>query len=177
MVLDINLVKTMRLNDESAFAACYKQLSPLIYSIALRVLSSPSIAEEVMQETFIQAFNSLHQLQEDEKFIGWLKRIAFNKTMNVIRKQKATVEFEEELHSIDTPSLFEAELINQNQLAQLLSILPSKDKFILWLFVVEGYSHKEIAHLTDMTISYSKSVVFRSLTKVRTNHEDIKYAQ
>jgi RNA polymerase sigma-70 factor (ECF subfamily) len=161
----------MRQNNESSFSSCYRKTSPTVYSIILRIISSPSVAEDLMQESFIQAFNNLSQLKDDNKFFPWLKKIAFNKTMNFIRSKKSTEEFEEEKHSESSTYAFSEELINQNQLAFLLAQISKEERLVLWLFSVEGYSHKEIAQMMDKTISYSKSIVFRSLTKLRKENE------
>lgn len=174
MELGKSLIQGMRQHKESSFSACYQQVSPMIYSIILRIMSSESVAEDLMQESFIQAFNSLLQLKDDSKFIPWLKRIAFNKAMNFIRSQKTTVEFSEETHTSEDNNVFTTDIANNNQLACLLESLPQEERLVLWLFSVEGYSHKEIATMTNKTISYSKSVVFRSLAKMRKEHEKLK---
>ena len=120
-----------------------------------------------MQDSFIQAFGSLEQLREETHFTPWIKRIAFNKTMTYLRKLKDEIDItDEHLDSLQVDA-FDETLIQQNQLAYLLSYLSEEAKLIVWLFVVEGYTHKEIAELTGKTESFSKSLISRNLAKLR----------
>ena len=166
-MIDSTLVKAMKKADEAAFASCYEQLSAYIYSIVFRICGSEAIAEEIMQESFIHGFNQLGQLKNDDAFTPWLKRIAFNKTMNHLRHSQREVTLDEQIQDTVVEECFSAQLMAQNQLAYLLGHISAQDKLVVWMFVVEGYSHQEIADLCGKTVSYSKSIVHRSLTKLR----------
>lgn len=166
-MIDSQTVRAMKQADEGAFASCYQQLSAYIYTIVYRICSNEAIAEEIMQESFIHGFNQLDQLQNDEAFTPWLKRIAFNKTMAYLKASKREVGVEEQHLDSMIDVGFSEQLIAQNQLAYLLTHLTGQEKLVVWMFVVEGYSHQEIAQLCDKTVSYSKSIVSRSLAKLR----------
>ena len=167
MIVNEHLVIAMKKGNEQSFSSCYKQLSPLIYSIVFRICGRSAIAEEIMQDSFIQAFTSLPQLKDNKHFTPWIKRIAFNKTMTHLNKIKNEVAVtDEHLASLKSDNL-DGTLIHQNQLAFLMGHLSAEAKLIIWLFIVEGYSHKEIAVITNKTQSYSKSIVSRNLEKLR----------
>ncbi len=167
MLIDEKLVLAMKEGDESAFSSCYKLLSPFVYSVILRICGRTAIAEEIMQDSFIQAFTNLSQLRQNTHFTPWIKRIAFHKTVTYIGKVKNEVAIvDEHLDSINA-EIFDDALMQQNHLAFLMGHLPNEAKLIIWLFVVEGYSHKEIAKLTNKSESYSKSLVSRNLAKLR----------
>lgn len=170
-MIDVQTVKAMRQADEAAFASCYQQLSGYIYSIVLRICGNESVAEEIMQDSFIHGFNQLGQLKNDEAFTAWLKRIAFNKTMLYIRQSQRQVAIEQEHLDTLLDIGFSEQLIAENQLAYLLTHLTAQEKLVVWMFVVEGYSHQEIADLCDKTVSFSKSIVSRSLAKLRDKTE------
>ena len=91
MLIDEKLVVAMKAGDESAFSSCYQLLSPLVYSVILRICGRSAIAEEIMQDSFIQAFTNLAQLRQNTHFTPWIKRIAFHKTMTYIEKCKNEV--------------------------------------------------------------------------------------
>jgi len=176
MKIDKSLVKLMRKGDEPAFTLCYQTLSPFIYSVALRICGRAAVAEEITQDSFIKAFNSLEQLKNDTHFVPWIKRIAFNYTVTHLRKDKeSTLTGEVEQDDILTDE-FDSLVVHQNQLEFLLSHISSDAKLIIWLFIVEGYSHTEIAELTNKTQSYSKSIVSRSLAKLRKVDKGARYA-
>lgn len=167
MKIDKSLVNLMRKGNESAFTLCYQNLSPFIYSVAFRICGRAAIAEEITQDSFIKAFNNLEQLKKDTHFIPWIKRIAFNYTVTHLRKDKESALIDELVPDTFLAKEFDNSIIQQNQLEFLLSHISSDAKLIIWLFIVEGYSHKEIATLTNKTESYSKSIVSRSLAKLR----------
>jgi len=171
MIIDEHLVIEMKKGNEQSFSSCYKLLSPLIYSTVFRICGRSSIAEEIMQDSFIQAFTSLSQLKNNTHFTPWIKRIAFNKTMTHLNKIKNEVPAtDEHLASLESAD-FDGTLIQQNQLAFLMGHISAEAKLVVWLFIVEGYSHKEIAELTNKTQSYSKSIVSRNLEKLRNIEE------
>jgi len=176
MIIDKTLVKLMRKGDETAFTLCYQTLSPFIYSVAFRICGRAAIAEEIMQDSFIQAFGNLKQLKKDSLFIPWIKRIAFNYTVTYLRRDKNNFSADEaHLDTLFTAD-FDESFIQQNQLEFLMSHLSKDTKLIIWLFIVEGYSHREIAELTNKTESYSKSIVSRSLSKLRDIDKGADYA-
>jgi RNA polymerase sigma factor (sigma-70 family) len=167
MIVNEHLVIAMKEGDDQSFSSCYRLLSPLIFSIVFRICGRTSIAEEIMQDSFIQAFTNLSQLKNNAHFSPWIKRIAFNKTMTHLNKMKNEISAtNEHLETLKVDDI-DGALIHQNQLAFLMSHIPAEAKLVVWLFIVEGYSHKEIASLTNKTQSYSKSIVSRSLEKLR----------
>ncbi|NQY64323.1 MAG: RNA polymerase sigma factor [Alteromonadaceae bacterium] len=134
MRIDETLVIAMKKGEESAFTACYQQLSSFIYSVILRICGQSAIAEEIMQESFIQVFGNLEQLEKNTHFIPWIKRIAFNKIVNHLRKDKKDVSLtDEHLDSLQV-DVFDESLIQQNQLAFMLSHLTPETKLIVLLF-------------------------------------------
>jgi RNA polymerase sigma-70 factor (ECF subfamily) len=166
----------MREGDHNAFEQCYRILSPIIYSTILRVCNRPAIAEEVMQDSFIDAFSSLNTLNSDGAFVSWIKRIAFNKAINIIRQNKEITSVNDAVFDGEAAETFDINIIQKNQLAYLMGHLTEEAKLVVWLFIVEGYSHQEIAELAGNTVSYSKSIVSRSLTKLREIEQGHDYA-
>ena len=176
MIVNEHLVIAMKAGDEDSFSSCYQLLSSSIYSVIFRICGRASIAEEIMQDTFIQAFTSMSQLEKNTHFTGWIKRIAFHKTMTYLNKVKKEEEAtDEHLDSLVTDNL-DCSLLRENQLEFLMTHILGEAKLIIWLFIVEGYSHKEIAELTNKTQSYSKSIVSRNLAKLRSIEEGAEYA-
>lgn len=171
-MIDKTLVQAMKQADEAAFASCYEQLSAYIYSIVFRICGSEAIAEEIMQESFIHGFNQLAQLKNDAAFTPWLKRIAFNKTMEFLRKSAKEVTLDEHTQNTLVDECFSKQLMAENQLAYLLGHISPQERLVVWMYVVEGYSHHQIADLFEKTLSYSKSIVSRSLAKLREVGED-----
>jgi RNA polymerase sigma factor (sigma-70 family) len=165
MDFDIALIDKMKDGEQSAFSICYKQLSPIIYSAILRICHCKSSAQDILQETFIQVFKSMNTLEDNEKFVAWCKRISYYKTINWIRSNdKYLLDinldfFEEPIDNNDLQLAIE----NKHQLTKLMLTITPEARLILWLFIVDGYSHQEIADMYGKSVSFSKSVVSRSL--------------
>lgn len=179
-MIDESLVRAMKNKEQAAFGQCYQQLSSYLYSIIYRICGVSAVAEEIMQDSFIQGFTSIDQLQQDSHFVGWIKRIAFNQTMSYLRQSKREVNLgddcpdglEKDASQIQPTALFDQQLLEQNQMAHLMQKLSEIEKLVVWLYVVEGYSHQEIATLCEKSVSFSKSIVSRSLTKMRAADTD-----
>lgn len=182
MEFDESLINRMKKGQQQAFSQCYEQVSPLVYSIIFRVCNCKTSAQDILQESFIQAFSSLNKLENSDRFVVWLKRIAFNKTISWIRKNNKHVVncVEEDAHNtLEAASTNDIarHLEQQNTLAKLLSKLTPQARLIVWLFVVEGYSHQEIASMHNKSVSYSKSTVARALALLKTRSEVKSHAK
>lgn len=167
----------MKSGKRSAFEHCYRTLADHIYTSVFYICKDQALAEELTQETFISAFEKIADYENDVSFIAWLKRIAFNKTMNAIRKEvngkRAITELASEEQLVVSPEVAVGE---QNILLKLLANVSENESLVLWLYIVEQYSHEEIADIVNRTPSYSKSIVSRCLHKIRNSPQGKHYA-
>ena len=136
-----------------------------MYNIAIRFLNNKMDAEDILQESFITAFNRLEELQNKDVFGSWLKRIVINNCISLQRKRK--IAFEE----IDEQRHGEAEEMTEGRpevdfglVHQAIRDLPRKGRTVLVLRALEGYSHKEIAETLDISVSTSKTQYSRALS-------------
>jgi RNA polymerase sigma-70 factor (ECF subfamily) len=173
-----SLVDEMKQGDEQAFEQCYRQLSPIIYTAIFNICRDQGNANDLLQDTFIAAFEKIQSYTSGPQlFTAWIKRIAFNNTFNFLKKHKLTVVGIESIEEKISPHLSIEMLHEQNDfLSALLLQISEKERLIIWLYVVEQYSHEEIGNIVNKTPSYSKSVVSRCLQKLRTKQEVKHYA-
>jgi RNA polymerase sigma-70 factor (ECF subfamily) len=173
-----SLVDKMKAGDQYAFEACYRQLSPQVYTAIFNICREQGNANDLLQDTFVAAFDKIHTYTaRDKSFLAWLKRIAFNNTFNFLKKHKLTIVGIDGLDeaTLSYPSI-ESLHEQNNCLTTLLLQIPEKERLIIWLYVVEQYSHEEIGNIVDKSPSYSKSLVSRCLKKLRTKQEVKNYA-
>lgn len=173
-----SLVDKMKAGDQDALEQCYRQLSPLIYTAIFNICRDQGNANDLLQDTFIAAFEKIHSYTSGPQFFpAWIKRIAFNNTFNFLKKHKLTVVGIDNLNE-GVSAKDEIQLIYEqnNFLSALLIKISVKERLILWLYVVEQYSHEEIGNIVGKSSSYSKSVVSRCLKKLRTKEEVKQYA-
>ena len=121
-------------------------------------------AEDILQESFITAFNRLGELKNRDAFGSWLKRIVINKCISQQRRRK--FEFED----IDDYKFEEGSELDESMpdidpalVHNAIKELPDKGRAVLVLRALEGYKHQEIAEILNISVSTSKTQYSRSL--------------
>ena len=136
-----------------------------MYNIAIRFLNNKMDAEDILQESFITAFNRLEELQNKDVFGSWLKRIVINNCISLQRKRKiAFEEIDEQRHGEIEEMAEGRPEVDSALVHQAIRELPSKGRTVLVLRALEGYSHKEIAETLDISVSTSKTQYSRALS-------------
>lgn len=172
MVFDTALINKMKQGEQAAFSLCYQLLSPVIYSSVLRVCHCKNSAQDILQETFIEIYKSLDTLNDEGSFVAWCKRIGYYKTISWIRKNKKHISEADQSDELTDKSDLQVSIENNHQLTRLMLKITPESRLILWLFIVDGYSHAEIAAMHGKTESFSKSIVSRALKKL-SNEEPV----
>lgn len=131
-----------------------------MYTVCLRFCRSRHEAEEILQEGFIKVFSALHQYRDTGSFEGWVRKIMVNTALQRYRSQSA-------LHAVVSLELAQTNTLSENEevisglsakeLLALIQELPSAYRMVFNLYVFEGYHHKEIAVMLDISEGTSKS--------------------
>ena len=149
---------------EEAFMEIYNRHSSRIYAYCRRFLGNKEDAQDVFQETFIRFLDSTKQERVMTNVPAFLLKIARNLCVNVKRKDKNPISFEEYMIS-DGVEGDNKELLNLIKTA--LEILPEEYKDIFILREYEGLSYQEIAEIADVPLSTVKIRIFRAKQKIR----------
>lgn len=149
--------------DEEARGLLYEQFSQKMFSICVRMTGNRPDAEDILQESFITAFNNLHQLREQHLFEPWLRKIIVNECIRHVKKVVRWQPVEEE-HLSDPHAEGENWLqgISFEQIHQEIKNLPGGCREVFNLYVIENYSHQQIADALEITLSTSKSQYHRA---------------
>ena len=128
--------------------------------------------EEAMSDSFVSIFKNLKQLKNLEAFEPWAKKIAVNECLQFLRKKVNFQIYLEDTKTTPQELLYEDEHLHQEDLLKLLEKLPEGCKTIFNLFVIEGFSHKEIAEQLQISEGTSKSQlnVAKNKLQVLVNH-------
>ena len=122
-------------------------------------------AEDILQESFVTAFNRLGELQNRDLFGSWLKRIVINNCIDLQRKRKIKFEeIDEQRHDAADEIESGTQEIDPALVHSAIRELPAKGRTVLVLRALEEYSHKEIAGMLDISVSTSKTQYSRALT-------------
>ena len=161
---EVTLARARR-GDLAACEAIYRLFQHPAYSTAYRICQCPQLAQDVCQEAFIHAFGRLKQFRGDSPFWGWLRRVVVNAAISALRRQPRNLTLLDDVN-IAEPSA-EPRVDLSMDLADALARLDAEDRAVVWLHDVEGYNHKEIAVLFDMTESFSKTRLSRARARLR----------
>lgn len=157
------LVELCRKGDRVAQYRLYQFYSKAMYNICLRMVSDEGEAHDLLQESFIKAFSKLQAFRGDCTFGVWLKRIVINQCVSYLRRKRPVMVDLDESVLADVPDepVQESQL-NPELVYRAIRELPEKARVIFTLFCLEGYRHKEIAELLQITESTSKTQYHRA---------------
>lgn len=149
--------------NASAQRQLYNLYVKAMYHTALRITSSPSDAEDVLQEAFISAFNNLSRFSYQSTFGAWLKRIVVNKSIDFINKRKLTLTSEiSEFELPDNDEYEDEPNYTVEQVKEAMKHLADGYRLTLSLYLFEGYDHSEISEILGISESTSKSQYHRA---------------
>lgn len=143
-----------------------------LYRFALRFLGNEDEAQDVVQEVFIRVWNGREQMQEVQNWEAWCMRITRNLSLDRLRTltRKQTRPLEdgyEVMNSAPTP--YESTEVRESvgRIAQIIATLPEKQRQVIHLRDVEGYSYNEISAIMELDLNQVKVNLFRARTAVR----------
>jgi len=165
--IDAIVVARAKRGDLRAQASIYEVFAPMVFTIARRMLGSSALAEDTMQETFVEIIRKVSSYRGDAEFGFWVRRIAINKCLMHLRSPWA-------IRRLDTtePDIFlrtTGRNLAEDQIAleRALDGLSATARAVVWLHDVEGHTHKEIGRLMGRSESFSKSQLARAHERLR----------
>lgn len=166
-----NLIDGCKSGDQKAQFQVYKLYYKAMYNTSLRIVGDTMEAEDVMQESFLAAFEKINTYSGTVSFGAWLKRIVINRSLDTINRQKAVFEDIEkhyELKSVPETDNEEFDELNLKIDAVKAAIdrLPDGYRIILSLYLLEGYDHDEISEILSISSSTSRSQLSRAKQKL-----------
>jgi RNA polymerase sigma factor (sigma-70 family) len=150
-------------NDRQSQSELYHWLAPKLMGVCVRYVQDRDEAEDVMQDSFIKIFTSLSSFRNEGSFEGWARRIAANTALSALRKKNQVI-FERNLLIVETIDFQEDEkkLITLPEIMECLDELPVGYRTIINLFLLEEFSHREIAEKLNIQESTSRSQYTRA---------------
>jgi len=162
-MFQIDVVEQCKVNDRKAQLQLYNQYCSAMFHIALRYVKDTHDAEDVIQESFIKAFQKIHQFKGEVSFGAWLKRIVINKSIDFLKsKKERSVALDENfLHVVEDDDWTVADGISLEAVKQAIERLPETYKYVVTLFLVEGYDHSEISDILGITQTACRTRLLR----------------
>lgn len=155
------LINYCKQGDRKAQAQLYRRYASILFGICLKYSRNKTEAEDNLHDSFMTIYDKIEQYSGKGSFEGWIKRITVNTTLQKYRK-------EEHLNIVTENIEKEAEVdnayadINLQTLLQYIQELPNKYRLTFNMYVLDGYSHKEISEKLGTSTGTSKSNLARA---------------
>jgi RNA polymerase sigma factor (sigma-70 family) len=162
------LIEGCRAGDQKAQFMIYKLYYKAMYNISLRIVNDPMEAEDIMQESFLSAFEEISRYSGTVSFGAWLKSIVQNRSIDSLRKsRKVTYENIELLsgmadESEESRSYADEPDQTMKRVVETIKQLPEKAGKIFTLYFLEGYDYEEISEILSISPSTSRSQLSRA---------------
>ena len=168
---DAGLVELAREGDRAAFEKLYRRHRNHIFGLIWRLCGGdPALAEDLLQEAFVRAWQKLNTFRGDSRFGTWLHRLSANVALSDRRSRVRRLGRETELDVMAERKAVGAQDVYAGQrmdLEQAIARLPERARTVLILFDIEGYSHSEISNIAGMAVGSSKAQLHRARKLVR----------
>ncbi len=157
--------------DQKAQFQIYKLYYKAMYNTSLRIVKDTMEAEDIMQESFLSAFEKIDTYSGTVSFGAWLKKIVVNRSLDALNKRKGIFE-DIDTHgglrdeSDDDLSRNEELDVRVEEVKEAIERLPDGYRIILSLYLLEGYDHDEIAEILSINSSTSRSQLSRAKQKL-----------
>ena len=149
--------------SRKAQSMLYHQFAPKMFGVCLRYAKDATEAEDNLQDGFIKVFANLKNFRHDGSLEGWIRRIMINVSLEKLRKQHL-------LYPVEDVSIYDSVNFSDDVIAKIaaedlmkiVQQLPPRYRMVFNLYVIEGFSHQEIAKEMDITQGTSKSNLARA---------------
>lgn len=175
------LVSLCRKENQLAQLEVYNRYNKAMYNVALRIVKNTAEAEDVMQESFIAAFDKIDSFKGTATFGAWLKRIVVNNSISQYKKSARFVSVDDydgmqiadEVEEMSSDGISEEEYksVEASQLMRGLDQLNDKYRQIISLHYLEGYDHEEISEIMNVTYGNARTLLSRAKESLRTKIE------
>jgi len=177
----VEIVDRCKRNDPKAQEILFNSFSKSLYGICCRYLKNRDDAEDVLQDSFIKILLNIKQYRGEGNFEGWMKRITVNTALTYLKeKQKIKFETADKLYIVDESEEEIEQDIKAEYILECLNELPMGYRTIFNLYLIEGFSHKEIAEQLGIKEATSRSQYSKGrqyLIELINKKEEIKQKQ
>jgi RNA polymerase sigma-70 factor (ECF subfamily) len=141
----------------------YRRFSPRMYAVCLRYAGSSEEAEDILQEGFIKILKKLESFRGDGSFEGWIRRIFVNTAIEHFRRKRYLQPVtEREENTIEGKGVSALDELAEKDILELIRLLSPGYRTVFNMYVVEGYTHKEIGDILGISEGTSKSQLSRA---------------
>ncbi len=169
--IDPAFVSRAQRGDMKAHEIIYRRFSGPVYTLALRMTGSAAVAEDILQESFVEVLRGIANFRGEASLATWIRRIAVSRCLMHLRaawtrRRRLFSEIEGDKGTYEIPANAETPELAMDLEAALDTLSPTA-RAVVWLHDVEGYTHGEIAGMMNRSDSFSKSQLARAHKRLR----------
>ena len=165
------LIEQSKRSDRKSQYQLYSFYAKAMFNVCVRMLNSVQEAEDVLQDSFCDAFENLSSFRYESSFGSWMKRLVINNCINHLKKKRAILVHHDDMTMFDepedSPENEEEILFEVKKIYQAMQQLPEGYRVVFSLYLIEGYDHTEISEILGISESTSKSQFLRAKGKIR----------
>lgn len=163
-----DVIDRCRSGQREAQFQLYKLYYKSMYSTSLRIVNNEAEAEDIMQESFLNAFREIGTYEGKVSLGAWLKKIVVNRSLDHLKKKKVHFEeIDEKMADEFESPMMETREIDVKKIKKAIFQLPEGYRVVLSLYLLEGYDHDEISKILNISNSSSRSQLLRAKRKLR----------
>jgi RNA polymerase sigma factor (sigma-70 family) len=167
------LIQKCKTNDTKAQSELYKLYSSKLFAICLKYSRNHAEAQDNLHDAFMTIFKKIDQFKHKGSFEGWIKRITVNTALQRYRvKSHLEIVSEEQIEDVSVE--IENNDISIDFLLEIIQKLPDRYRLVFNLYVLDDYSHKEIAEMLNITTGTTKSNLARARMILREKIDNYK---
>lgn len=159
-----NLIEKCLKCDVTAQYELYQKYSPKMFGVCLRFAKCREEAEDILQEGFIKVFKNLKTFRNEGKLEAWIRRIMVNTAINFYKRKYPDfpdIDFDRLQLKYHAHEDITAEM-SHKEILETVQKLPKGYRMVFNLYVIEGYTHKEIGKMLNISVNTSKSQLSRA---------------
>ena len=146
----------------------YRLYSQAMYNVCLRMVNNSLDAEDLLQQSFIDVYSKMESFRFESTIGACIKRIVVNNCINFLKKRRLKIEsLDDRFHHVPDHEPVDEMHLNVKAINGAISSLPDGYRVVFSLYTMEGYDHKEIGEILDITEATSKSQFSRARKKLR----------
>ncbi|MFK5878282.1 MAG: sigma-70 family RNA polymerase sigma factor [Flavobacteriaceae bacterium] len=165
------LIEKCAKNDRKAQAEVYQIYAGKLFAVCLKYSRNREEAQDNLQDGFMTIFDKIQSFKHNGSFEGWMKRIVINTALHKYRRKSLLSIVTEEI-SEEIVVEVDEEFVSMDYLLEIIQQLPDRYRMVFNLYILDGYSHKEIAEELNITNSTSKSNLCRARMILKEQIED-----
>lgn len=151
---ELDLISGCQQNNYKAQLRVYEQYKDMLYNTSWRILKNNFDAQDAVHDAFIKGFKNINQLKGEMNLGAWLKRIVVNRSLDIIKKQNKISWLEDmtntNLIEQNTVHIELDQSVTVTEISRCIDLLKEKYRIVLVLYLIEEYTHREIAESLGM---------------------------